>query len=182
MGMTEPCDQLDLSPSDQQPFEQSMEVQTTPQQPLSKSAKKRKRQKAKKAAAASVGEEKPLGQTDPPTIPVDVLFTSKKYPEGEISEYPKLMDNTVKAPENEIKRVLDEANFEMLNDLRRAAEVHRQTRKYVQSWIAPGMSMTSICEKLEDCARRLISADGLRSGLAFPTGCSLAIVMVILFC
>lgn len=28
-------------------------------------------------------------------------------------------------------------------------------------------------EKLEDCSRRLIKEDGLKAGLAFPTGCSI---------
>lgn len=28
-------------------------------------------------------------------------------------------------------------------------------------------------EKLEDCSRRLIKENGLKAGLAFPTGCSI---------
>lgn len=31
----------------------------------------------------------------------------------------------------------------------------------------------SVSEKLEDCSRRLIKEDGLKAGLAFPTGCSI---------
>lgn len=34
------------------------------------------------------------------------------------------------------------------------------------------MSMISICEELENTARRLIGENGLSAGLAFPTGCS----------
>lgn len=30
-----------------------------------------------------------------------------------------------------------------------------------------------VSEKLEDCSRRLIKENGLRAGLAFPTGCSI---------
>ena len=30
--------------------------------------------------------------------------------------------------------------------------------------------MTEICEKLEDCSRRMIKENGLEAGLAFPTG------------
>ena len=41
------------------------------------------------------------------------------------------------------------------------------------SWIKPGMTMIEICEKLEDCSRKLIKENGLNAGLAFPTGCSL---------
>lgn len=32
---------------------------------------------------------------------------------------------------------------------------------------------TPCSEKLEDCSRRLIKEDGLKAGLAFPTGCSI---------
>lgn len=34
------------------------------------------------------------------------------------------------------------------------------------------MSMISICEELENTARKLIGENGLSAGLAFPTGCS----------
>lgn len=32
--------------------------------------------------------------------------------------------------------------------------------------------MIQICEELESTARKLIKEDGLKAGLAFPTGCS----------
>uniref|UniRef100_A0A2K5RBH6 Peptidase M24 domain-containing protein n=1 Tax=Cebus imitator TaxID=2715852 RepID=A0A2K5RBH6_CEBIM len=41
------------------------------------------------------------------------------------------------------------------------------------SWIKPGMTMIEIWKKLEDCSHKLIKENGLNSGLAFPTGCSL---------
>jgi methionyl aminopeptidase len=47
-----------------------------------------------------------------------------------------------------------------------------QTRKYIQNWVKPGMTMISICEELEKTARMLIGEQGLQAGLAFPTGCS----------
>jgi methionine aminopeptidase len=34
------------------------------------------------------------------------------------------------------------------------------------------MTMIEICEELESVARKLIQEDGLKAGLAFPTGCS----------
>jgi len=34
------------------------------------------------------------------------------------------------------------------------------------------MTMIEICEELESVARKLIREDGLKAGLAFPTGCS----------
>ena len=35
------------------------------------------------------------------------------------------------------------------NELRTAAECHRQVRKHMQSVIKPGMLMTDMCEQLE---------------------------------
>lgn len=45
---------------------------------------------------------------------------------------------------NEEKKALDLAGEEMYRDLRQAAEAHRQTRKYMQSYIKPGMTMIEI--------------------------------------
>ena len=45
---------------------------------------------------------------------------------------------------------------DQIADLRQAAECHRQTRQWVQSWIKPGMLMTDICQRLEDKNRELI--------------------------
>lgn len=42
----------------------------------------------------------------------------------------------------------------------------------MRDWIKPGMTMIQICEELESTSRRLIGEDGLKAGLAFPTGCS----------
>jgi hypothetical protein len=36
------------------------------------------------------------------------------------------------------------AHIDFYKDLRQAAEAHRQTRKYVMSWIKPGMRMIDI--------------------------------------
>lgn len=68
------------------------------------------------------------------------------------------------------------------NSIRRAAEVHRQVRQYVQKTIKPGMTMTSIAEMVEDATRALVECDGSttskgpgfpKSGIGFPTGVSL---------
>ena len=45
---------------------------------------------------------------------------------------------------SEEKRALDLAQTDFLRDLRQAAEAHRQTRKYVQSWLKPGLKMFDI--------------------------------------
>ena len=56
---------------------------------------------------------------------------------------------------------------------RQASEVHRQVRSYAQSFIKPGIKLTDMCEKLEECNRRLVKENGLQAGIGFPTGCSI---------
>uniref|UniRef100_A0A6N2NAR3 Peptidase M24 domain-containing protein n=1 Tax=Salix viminalis TaxID=40686 RepID=A0A6N2NAR3_SALVM len=46
-------------------------------------------------------------------------------------------------------------------------------RKYMKSILKPGMLMADPCETLENTVRKLISENGLKAGIAFPTGCSL---------
>ena len=58
-------------------------------------------------------------------------------------------------------------------EVRTAAECHRQVRKHMQSVIKPGMLMTDMCEQLENLNRTLVQENGLKAGIAFPTGCSL---------
>jgi methionyl aminopeptidase len=125
--------------------------------------KKKKKSKAKKKKA-------PLQQTDPPSIPVDELFPSGDFPEGEIQQYKD--DNSWRTTSEE-KRELERIQKPMYNSVRRAAEVHRQVRKYMRSIVKPGMLMTELCETLENMVRKLIKENGLQAGIAFPTGCSL---------
>lgn len=61
----------------------------------------------------------------------------------------------------------------LYRDVRRAAEVHRQARKYAQEFIRPGLLMTEIAERIEDKVRLLVEENGLEAGIAFPTGLSL---------
>ncbi|CAM0909562.1 unnamed protein product [Alopecurus aequalis] len=125
--------------------------------------KKKKKSKAKK-------KKDPLQQTDPPSIPVDELFPSGDFPEGEIQQY---MDDNLWRTTSEEKRELERIQKPMYNSVRRAAEVHRQVRKYMRSIVKPGMLMTELCETLENMVRKLIKENGLQAGIAFPTGCSL---------
>lgn len=113
-------------------------------------------------------------QTDPPSIPIVDLFPDQVFPEGEIMEHPiKNDDRTAKDRfTSEEKRALDRMHNDIYNEVRLAAEAHRQTRQYMQKWIKPGMTMIEICEELESTARKLIAENGLKAGLAFPTGCS----------
>lgn len=59
------------------------------------------------------------------------------------------------------------------NDIRRAAEVHRQVRQRARKYIRPGMTTTDIVNYIEDGTRALVEAEGLKSGIGFPTGVSL---------
>ncbi|KAL3077547.1 hypothetical protein niasHS_012253 [Heterodera schachtii] len=107
--------------------------------------------------------------------PIDQQFTDHKYPQGQICEYRSDKDDrtAINRMTSEEKRALDSSYEEIYNDFRRAAESHRQTRKYVKSWIKPGMKLIDICERLEAHSRRMINESGLEAGLAFPTGCSI---------
>ena len=74
---------------------------------------------------------------------------------------------------NEEKRYLERMEFDNYNEARRAAEVHRQVRKYAQKVIKPGMTMIEIAELIENGTRALIEENGLQAGVGFPTGVSL---------
>ncbi|XP_041976582.1 methionine aminopeptidase 2 [Aricia agestis] len=119
---------------------------------------------------------KGVQQTDPPTIPIAELFPDGNFPEGQIMEHGPaegIDERTAKDRfSSEEKRALDRMHQDIYQEIRHAAEAHRQTRKHMRNWIKPGMSMIQICEELESTARRLIGEDGLKAGLAFPTGCS----------
>ena len=80
---------------------------------------------------------------------------------------------------SEEKRHLDRVSYDKWNDFRHGSEVHRQVRQWAQRNIKPGMSLTEICEGIEDSVRRLTGHDGLTegdsliAGMGFPTGVSL---------
>ncbi|KAF7133354.1 hypothetical protein RHSIM_Rhsim09G0038900 [Rhododendron simsii] len=74
---------------------------------------------------------------------------------------------------SEEKRGLERLEKPVYNSVRRAAEVHRQVRKYIKGILKPGMLMIDLCETLENTVRKLVSENGLEAGVAFPTGCSL---------
>ena len=111
-------------------------------------------------------------QTTPPSVPIREIYPNQNYPKGLETPY---TDDTVAAQRftTEEKKALDRAQADIYADVRRAAEAHRQTRKYIQKWLKPGMKLIDICEHLEGVARTLVEEKGLEAGLAFPTGCSL---------
>ena len=79
---------------------------------------------------------------------------SQRTTKSEYKEKEKLLDHHIKC-------------------LRKAAETHRQVRKFAQTIIRPGRKLIDICSELEDMNRFLIQENGLDAGIAFPTGCSL---------
>ncbi|KAI5754121.1 hypothetical protein M8J77_005915 [Diaphorina citri] len=140
-------------------------------------AKKKKKKKNKNKAPAATEEAPKNGvpqQTTPPSIPVSQLYPDGNFPVGQEMEYPTLKDGRTGKDRftNEEKKAIDRLHNDMYNEARQAAEAHRQVRKHMMGWIKPGMTMIEIVEELEKYSRLLIGEDGLKAGLAFPTGCS----------
>ncbi|KAK5327733.1 Methionine aminopeptidase 2 [Exophiala xenobiotica] len=133
-----------------------------------KKKKKRKPNKKKKAGAAKV-------QSDPPRVLLSQLFPNE-YPVGEEVEYKN--DNAYRTT-NEEKRHLDRMNNDFLQEYREGAEVHRQVRKWAQTHVKPGMTLTEIAEGIENGTRALTGHSGLeegdniKGGVGFPTGLSI---------
>ncbi|CAG0901272.1 unnamed protein product [Cyprideis torosa] len=122
-------------------------------------------------------ERDTIAQTDPPSIPITQVFPDGNYPTGQIEDHPihKHMDDRIAKDcfsSNE-SREMDRINEGGYKDLRRSAELHRQTRQYMQKLINLGMTTMEICETLEKTARAFIQEDGLKPGLDFPAGSSL---------
>lgn len=151
---------------------EKIETLTVDDAPAEGDEKKKKKKKNKNKSGKGPTKE----QTNPPTIPIAELYPDGNFPEGEITEHGPaegIDERTAKERfSSEEKRALDRLHQDIYQEIRHAAEAHRQTRKYMRDWIKPGMTMIQICEELESTARRLIGEDGLKAGLAFPTGCS----------
>eukprot|EP00466_Bigelowiella_natans_P019015 jgi/Bigna1/52029/estExt_Genewise1Plus.C_50013 len=130
-----------------------------------KSKKKRKKKKKKN------GGDQKGPDTYPPSVSLPDMFPNGLYPEGEIMEHPGDF-NTFRTTSEE-KRAADRMQESMYNEIREAAEAHRQTRRYAEQFIRPGMTMIDICQKIEACSEKLIRKDGLKRGWGFPTGCSI---------
>ncbi|SPQ23233.1 efbc8e2c-7a9c-4354-92c5-209d7ef7ac24 [Thermothielavioides terrestris] len=135
--------------------------------------KKRKRPNRKKPKKKGKGS---LKQSSPPRVPVSQLFPSGLYPEGEVQIYDQVTARTTAAElrYNNRQRYWEDDTF--LQNYRKAAEVHRQTRRWVQETAKPGQTLNDIAEGIEDSVRALLENAGLqpgealKSGLGFPTG------------
>ena len=93
------------------------------------------------------------------------------FPAGEIQQYGE--SNAWRTSSEEL-RERERLEADVYEEVREAAEVHRQVRQYIAREVAkPGVRLLDMCEELESRVRQLIGADGLERGTAFPTGCSL---------
>ncbi|KAJ5678790.1 methionine aminopeptidase 2-like protein [Penicillium macrosclerotiorum] len=136
--------------------------------------KKKKRKKSKKKTSASK-------QSSPPRIPIQQLFSKGQFPIGEIQKYTAVNDNTARTTAEELRYKsrshLEDDSF--LDDYRKAAEVHRQVRRWTQETARPGKSLTEIALDIDDGVRSLLDNAGLEpgacllSGMGFPTGLAL---------
>ncbi|KAL0215217.1 hypothetical protein P9112_007401 [Eukaryota sp. TZLM1-RC] len=103
----------------------------------------------------------PLG----PQTPVSQQFKNKLR-QGEI------VSTTTTSPQDTASKLLSSTPEEKLQHFRKGAEVHRQTRRFAQSVIRPGMLYSDLVDLIDQCNKRLIEANGLEAGLSFPCGVS----------
>jgi methionyl aminopeptidase len=106
-------------------------------------------------------------------VPLSDLFAAGQYPVGELQDY-----NTARTTPAEVRRdarrQIEDPTF--LDDYRRAAEVHRQVRYWVQDNVRPGQTLLEIANGIEDGVRALLGHQGLEkgdsliAGMGFPTG------------
>ncbi|PNY23954.1 Methionine aminopeptidase 2 [Tolypocladium capitatum] len=144
--------------------------------PSAQTSKKKKRKRPKKKNKVSA-----LKQSSPPRVPLHDLFPSDDFPIGELRSYDTASETKVRTKSCElrceVRRSLEDSTF--LNDYRKAAEVHRQVRQWVQQTIKPGQTLTDIAIGIEDSVRALLGNAGLepghslQAGMGFPTGLSL---------
>jgi len=157
--------------------------------PVEEAKKKKKKKKKKKAPAAPALVPQPRNQdnsllrkikdwgsadtylqTTPPTVPIAAQFPTGAYPVCEIVEYSGEMQRRVSDAECRERERLLSYDYE---GVRKAAEAHRQVRRWAQSVLRPGLELHTFAEQLEDYSRQLLQADGLEGGVGFPTGLSL---------
>ena len=139
---------------------------------IPKGKKRRKSHKKKKKKTLD------RQQTNPPRIALTNLFRDQLYPKGEIVTYVADNDNLQRTTAEEVRHIamVDQMNDEFLIDYRKAAEVHRQVRQYIQTIAKPGISMSQLAQEIEDGVRALTNhqgleaGDALKAGMGFPTG------------
>lgn len=104
--------------------------------------------------------------------PVELTPVSKQfsgvYPLGEEMEYNSGTSRSAAAEKREAE--LQSIKY---NDIRQAAECHRQVRRVVQNKLKPGANLTEIVHDIENLNRFFVEKNKLKAGIGFPTGVSL---------
>jgi len=98
-------------------------------------------------------------------------WTTKQQDIDNISMPPNLMlgyDQTL----DPIKIGNDFNIVQKVTDMRIAAEVHKQARRYIQSIIKPGLKYFDICEMIENRIVDIFGKNDLTRGIGFPVGFS----------
>ncbi|CAD7945343.1 unnamed protein product [Amoebophrya sp. A120] len=147
---------------------------TTTSTTAAKKKKKKKKGPVSGLPAQSNAALRCLGSWKANPSPAQTWPPTKKVlekPEGQLMPYEK-HEQGYRTTSAEIKE-RDKLMAEDYDNFRRAAEVHRQVRRYVQSIARPGIKMTELCQRLEQKSLELVGKDGLNAGWGFPTGCSL---------
>ncbi|POM77414.1 Methionine aminopeptidase, type II, partial [Phytophthora palmivora] len=149
----------------------------------SKSKKKKKKSKKKKNKTA--GSKLPpfrgvsgftdsyvgVGQTEPPTIPIEKLFPDGKFPVGEIQDHP-----------GDFNTFQDERNgcfTEVLTfcykrqQMAEICELNADTSSCINFLTFLLSLPLCVCPELENKNRELVVEAGFARGIGFPTGCSL---------
>merc|ERR1711991_134713 len=95
---------------------------------------------AMRGIKGELGDYRRYGQTHPPSIPIAKLpkFANGNFPEGEILEHPGYSEYMT----SEERRANDRMNSDLVQTVREASEIHRQVRRYAQSFIKPGIKLT----------------------------------------
>ncbi|CAE6474269.1 unnamed protein product [Rhizoctonia solani] len=151
-----PPDQVELKEEEEEEEEEEV-VGDNAAGEGAKKKKKKKKSKKKKTAAPAV-------QSDPPRV-------GNAY-------------RTTSAEKKEAERIACGDPETTYQDIRRAAEVHRQVRAHARKHIRPGQTMTDIANNIEEGVRALVEVQGRDkagieaenwrvAGIGFPTGLSL---------
>lgn len=98
---------------------------------LTPEGKKKKRKNNKKKTRKVLGGQ----QTTSPRVALANLFHNQRYPEGEVVEHVTDNDSLRRTTVEELRHlsIVNNMDVEFLSDYRKAAEVHRQVRQYVQT-------------------------------------------------
>ena len=149
------------------PLEAPLSIESVDVQSKDKKPKKKKKRKTKRAAPL------PAKQSSPPRVLLSDLFPAGDYPEGEVQSYSKALTAATEARYDANQHLEDDV---FLQNYRKAAEVHRQARRWVQESVKPGHTLIEIATGIEDSVRALLghagleTGDSLKAGMGFPTG------------